>query len=109
MKRNTEISHIQTTLRSFDLDSCKFIAIWLSDYINILEIDINTLNKTIRDLDLSKRAYNVLKTNGIDTIQQLLVISANWDNIRILKGAGDIVTNEIQEKITEFQDEHKRA
>jgi DNA-directed RNA polymerase alpha subunit len=102
-KEDSEILHIQTILRRLDLDSCVFIANWLSDHINFLETDISSFDKNIEQLNLSKRAYNVLKLNGIDTIQKLLKISSTWAGVGILKGAGIIVVKEIQQKITEIQ------
>jgi DNA-directed RNA polymerase alpha subunit len=85
-KEDSEILHIQTILRRLDL-----------------ETDISSFDKNIEQLNLSKRAYNVLKLNGIDTIQKLLKISSTWAGVGILKGAGIIVVKEIQQKITEIQ------
>jgi DNA-directed RNA polymerase alpha subunit len=101
--RNLELSRAQWIIRTFDLESCKMLNSWLTKYIKLLEADVSQINKTIKDIGLSNRAYNVLKVNGIDSIQQLLIVSNDWNNIRALKGAGRIVVKEIQEKVGEFQ------
>ena len=103
---NGEISLVQRTIRTFDLDSCKLIASWLTEHIKTLELDISVFNKSIQQLGLSTRALNVLKINGIHTIQQLVKISADRNNIRKLKGAGEIVVSEIQQKVTSLQKEY---
>jgi DNA-directed RNA polymerase alpha subunit len=103
---NTQISLVQRTLRTFDLDSCKLIASWLTEHMKTLELDISVFNKKIQQLGLSTRALNVLKINGIHTIQQLIEVSADWDNIRKLKGAGEIIVSEIQKKVTSLQKEY---
>jgi DNA-directed RNA polymerase alpha subunit len=101
--RNLQVSRAQWIIKTFDLESCKMLSTWLTRYIKLLEADVSQINKTIKDIGLSNRAYNVLKLNGIDSIQQLMMISQDWDNIRVLKGAGQIVVKEIQQKVGEFQ------
>ncbi len=103
---NSQVAIVQKTIRTFDLDSCKLIASWLTEHIKALELDMSVFNKKIQQLGLSTRALNVLKINGILTIQQLIDISADWDNIRKLKGAGEIIVSEIQQKVTSLQKEY---
>jgi len=106
MENNTEkIARIQSALQALDLEGCKFIASWLSDHIK----QHGSFNKTIHDLKLSNRAFNVLRKNGIVTLQQLLNKTAGSENIWALKGAGKIVTQELQQKIAELRNGNKLA
>ena len=98
-----KISLIQKRLWSFDLESCRLISNWLSHHIKTFEVDIPVINENIQELGFSTRAYNVLKANGIYTIRQLVDASANWDNIRILKGVGKTVEEEIHKKVIDIR------
>jgi DNA-directed RNA polymerase alpha subunit len=100
--RKTLIYQTQYALRDFDVDGLKQLSKWLNRQIKLMETDITKYKKTLEDLGLSNRAYNVLKNNGIDTIQKLHQKSLKEDNIRLLKGAGNQVTKEIMEKIRAF-------
>jgi DNA-directed RNA polymerase alpha subunit len=99
---NSKISLIPRELYSFDLTRCKLIAEWLNNHIKVLEIDLLEYGKNIQDLGLSKRTFNVLQSNRIYTIQELVKASGDWDNIRRLKGVGASVEAEIQKKVNEY-------
>ncbi|WP_207515006.1 DNA-directed RNA polymerase subunit alpha C-terminal domain-containing protein [Longitalea luteola] len=99
-----ELQYILDALKSLDLPKCKLIANWLSEYIKMQEIDYYEIShKSIQELNLSPRAEKVLKNNNIHTIGSLINRASNWDNIRILKGAGKVVVNELAQKIKEIQ------
>ena len=100
MKNNDpEISAIKKAIRALDLQACRHLASWLAEHIRLLEINSQRSNKSIKELGLSQRAYNVLTSYGIRTIHQLLAI--DWDDVKIMKGAGNVVVEEIQKKIAE--------
>jgi DNA-directed RNA polymerase alpha subunit len=101
--RDHEILFIQRTIQHFDITRCKMIESWLSEYIRLLEVDEAIYKTNIQQLHLSTRALNVLQNNKITTIGQLLKCSADWDEIRKLRGAGEKVLHEIQEKLTQLQ------
>lgn len=94
-----EILQVQRNIQHFDVKQCKLLANWLAAHIDALEIDKKMFQENIQQLHLSARAGNVLKANGILTIGQLLTKCVNWDEIKILKGAGEKVVQEIQEKV----------
>jgi DNA-directed RNA polymerase alpha subunit len=102
--RKALIYQTQWSLRDFDSESLKELSKWIQKQIKLLDTDVTKYNKTLEQLDLSNRAYNVLKNNGIDTIQQLHKLSIKEDNIKVLKGAGNLVANEILQKIRDFQE-----
>lgn len=94
-----EMQYLLNALRSLDVQKCKLIATWLSEHIKMLENHNGIYNKSIQQLSLSSRTQKVLKRNNIDTIGSLIQRASNWDNIRILKGAGEKVLNELDQKI----------
>jgi DNA-directed RNA polymerase alpha subunit len=98
-----EILHVQNILRTLDVQNCKTIANWLSDHINMLEIDDALFKINIQQLRLSARTYNVLRNNRIDTIGQLIQRASDWNNIKMLKGVGKKVANELHQKISQIQ------
>lgn len=102
-QRKIRLGHVQLTMFEYDLDTCKFIAKWLSRHIKLHEMDFTTLDASIADIGLSNRAYNVLQQNNITTLQQLLILASNPHHIRMLKGAGHVLTHEINEKVLKFQ------
>ena len=98
MKHNDpEITEIKKAILALDLQACKFLASWLDEHIRLLEINRLRSAKSIKELGLSPRAYNVLTSYGIRTISQLLAI--DWDDVKIMKGAGNVVVDEIRKKI----------
>lgn len=101
--KELEISGIQRCILDMDLDSCKTLSKWLSRHIKLYETDVTKINKTLNDVGFSKRAYNVLKNNGIESIFQLNVLSSDWAKLQSLKGAGPTTAKEIRRKIFEFQ------
>jgi len=104
MDRTTpEILNIQRTIQYFDLNKCKLLADWLAQHIQAMEIDKQLYKVSIHQLQLSPRASNVLLSNNIFTIGQLLSKAINWDEIRVLKGAGDKVLTELQQKVDELR------
>jgi DNA-directed RNA polymerase alpha subunit len=98
-----QISYLQKVIQNLDVNHCKVIANWLTNYIKTFEVEDELHKIHIRQLGLSARTYNVLHANNINTIGQLVKLSADWDNIRILKGAGDKVLNEIKQKLAQLQ------
>ena len=100
--QKSKISLIQKELCSFDLDTCKLIAKWLNKRIKVLEIDLLVNDKNIQNLGFSTRALNALQNNGINTLQELVKASGNWDNIRMLKGVGPFVEAEIRKIVDEY-------
>lgn len=98
-----EIVNIQRSIQYFDLNKCKLLAGWLAEHIHAMEIDKQQYKTSIRQLRLSARATNVLLGNNIVTIGQLLHKAVNWDEIRVLKGAGEKVLSEIQQKVNELR------
>lgn len=98
-----EMLYVQTILRTLDVQHCKTVAVWLSDHINMLEIDDAHFKTTIQELGLSPRTYKVLRNNCIDTIGQLIQRASDWNNIIMLKGAGKKVASELNQKISQIQ------
>ena len=98
-----EIVSLQKTIQRFDKRRCKAIASWLAEYIDFLESDERLYHISIKKLDLSNRTLNILQSNKINTVGQLMKRSANWDNLRQLKGAGEKVLNEIKEKLEQVE------
>lgn len=98
-----EILYVQNILRRLDVQHCKTVANWLSDFINMLEIDDAHFKINIQQLGLSARTYKVLRNNRIDTIGQLLQRASDWNNILMLKGAGKKVASELNQKISQIQ------
>lgn len=98
-----EIVYLQKTIQHFDMQRCKAIASWLAEYIQTLEADERLYHMSIQQLHLSNRTLNILQSNKINTVGQLMKRSADWDNIRRLKGAGEKVLNEIKNKLAEVQ------
>jgi DNA-directed RNA polymerase alpha subunit len=104
MDRTTpDILNIQRSIQYFDINKCKLLAGWLAEHIHAMEIDRELYKVSIQQLQLSARATNVLLSNNIITIGQLLNKAVNWDDIRVLKGAGEKVLREIQEKVNELR------
>ena len=97
---------VQATMHEFNLDSYKMVAKWLLRQIKLHEMDFTTIDAKIEDIDLSTRAYNVLKENKITSLQQLLILVSDGISIRLLKGAGKTIANEIEKKVLEFQHTH---
>lgn len=98
-----DIIHIQRSIVHFDINKCKVLAGWLAEHIHALEIDKQQFKVSIDTLKLSTRALTVLRTNNIVTIGELLTKAINLDQIRILKGAGEKVVSEIQQKVNELR------
>ena len=98
-----EIVYLQKTIQHFDMQRCKAVASWLAQYINTLEADERLYHISIKQLHLSNRTLNILQSNKINTVGQLMERSANWDNLRQLKGAGAKVLSEIKEKLAGVQ------
>jgi DNA-directed RNA polymerase alpha subunit len=98
-----DIVHIQRSVQHFDLPKCKVLADWLADHIEAMEIDKKKFKISIDQLNLSVRANNVLRTHNIVTVGALLSKAVNWDDIRVLKGAGEKVVREIKEKVIELR------
>jgi DNA-directed RNA polymerase alpha subunit len=98
-----DILHIQRNMQHFDLNKCKILADWLAARIHMMEIDKKQYKTSIHELQLSARTTNVLFANNIITVGELLMKAVNWDEIRVLKGAGDKVLAELREKVTELR------
>jgi DNA-directed RNA polymerase alpha subunit len=98
-----DILHIQRNMQHFDLNKCKMLADWLAARIHMMEIDKKQYKTSIHELQLSPRTANVLLANDIITIGELLNKAVNWDEIRVLKGAGAKVQAELQEKVNELR------
>jgi DNA-directed RNA polymerase alpha subunit len=92
-----------------DYAKCKFLAEWLTQHIRNMEIDKELYNADIQHLDLSNRTMTVLRTNNIVSVGELLNRAVNWDQIRVLKGAGTKVLQEIKEKVDELRKIHQQA
>jgi DNA-directed RNA polymerase alpha subunit len=99
-KNSNDIVYLQKIIQGFDISECQFIAVWLSDHIKTLEIDRELFKINIQQLELSARTFNLLKENKINSIGELLTRSSDWDKIRMLKGAGEKVLEEIKQTIT---------
>lgn len=102
-RHDNEIAYLQKTIEHFDMQRCKAVASWLAEYIKMLEADERLYHISIKQLHLSNRTLNILLSNKITTVGQLMKKSAKWDNIRQLRGAGDKVLSEIKEKVAEVQ------
>jgi DNA-directed RNA polymerase alpha subunit len=98
-----DIIQVQRSIQYFDIHKCKLLLGWLADHIHAMEIDKKLYKVSIQQLQLSARATNVLLNNNIVTIGQLLNKAVNWDEIRVLKGAGEKVLTELQQKINELR------
>ena len=98
-----DIINIQRSIQYFDVNKCKLLLGWLADHIHAMEIDWKLYKVSIQQLRLSARATNVLLSNNIFTIGQLLQKAVNWDDIRVLKGAGEKVLMELQQKVNELR------
>jgi len=101
--RNIKLSRIQWEMQDYDLESCKIVAEWLNGHIKLYETDFSSISASIEDIGLSKRAYNVLKENGIVSLQELFILVSNRHSIQLLKGAGEAVTAEITQKVLKFE------
>jgi DNA-directed RNA polymerase alpha subunit len=101
--RNVILSRVQWVMQDYDLVNCKMVAKWLAMHIKLRETDFTDIKANIEDIGLSNRAKNVLKTNGILTMQELLILVSNRYSIQFLKGAGTAVTREIEKKVLTFQ------
>jgi DNA-directed RNA polymerase alpha subunit len=99
----SDILYIQRSIQYFDINKCKLLAGWLAAHIHAMEIDEQLYKISIQQLQLSARATNVLLSNNIITIGQLLNKALNWDEIRVLKGAGEKVLGELQQKVNELR------
>jgi DNA-directed RNA polymerase alpha subunit len=99
-KNSDDIVYLQKIILGFDINECQSMAVWLSDHIKTLEVDRKLFNINIQQLELSARTFNLLKENKINSIGELLNRSSDWNSMRILKGAGEKVLQEIQQKIT---------
>ena len=98
-----DIVYLQRSIVHFDIKKCKLLAGWLAEHIQAMEIDKQQFKVDIQNLNLSARALNVLRFNNIVTIGQLLTKAVNWDNIKVLKGAGEKVLGEIKQKVDELR------
>lgn len=98
-----EIAHLQKTLQHFDIARCKQLASWLAEFIQSLEADGELYNLPLEQLHLSTRTFNILQSNKIITVGQLIQKSADWDSIKQLKGAGAKVLTEIKDKLAEVR------
>lgn len=98
-----DIIHIQRSVQYFDLNKCKLLAGWLAEHIHAMEIDKKLYKVSIHQLQLSARATHVLFSNNIYTVGELLSKAVNWDEIRVLKGAGEKVQAELQQKVNELR------
>lgn len=98
-----DIIHLQRNIQYFDLNKCKLLAGWLAEHIQAMEVDKKLYKVSIHQLKLSPRASNVLMHNNIITIGQLLSKAVNWDEIRVLKGAGEKVLGELQETVNQLR------
>lgn len=99
----SDILHVQRSIQYFDIHKCKLLAGWLAEHIHAMEIDKQLYKVSIQQLQLSARATNVLLGNNIITIGELLNKAVNWDEIRVLKGAGEKVLGELQQKVNELR------
>jgi DNA-directed RNA polymerase alpha subunit len=98
-----DIVYIQRSIVHYDLKKCKLLADWLAAHIQAMEIDKQQFKVSIQNLNLSARALNVLRFNNIVTIGQLLTKAVNWDEIKVLKGAGQKVLSEIKQQVDELR------
>jgi DNA-directed RNA polymerase alpha subunit len=99
-----EMALLQRNIQHWDAKRCKLLASWLRQRIKILEIDKKLFRTTIQKLHLSARAANVLRFNNICTVGQLLTKATNWDDIRVMKGAGEKVVKELEKKVAEIRE-----
>lgn len=102
-KKHHQLWNVQLTMHTYDVDTCKLVARWLSRYIKIHEIDFTQIDAGLADLGLSNRAQNVLKQNKVTTLKQLLILLSDGISIPLLKGAGKVVASEIEKKALTFQ------
>lgn len=98
-----DILHIQRSIQYYDLNKCKLLAGWLAERIHSMEIDKKQYRISIQQLHLSARATNVLLSNNIVTIGELLNKAVNWEDICVLKGAGEKVCQEIGLKVAQLR------
>ena len=97
-----DILQVQQIIQRFDIKKCRIIDDWLSAHIRTLEVDKKLFKINIHQLRLSARTYNLLMENEINSVGKLLARSADWDSIRMLKGAGEKVQQEIKQKIAQI-------
>jgi DNA-directed RNA polymerase alpha subunit len=102
MKNKEQILAVQSTIQTFDIDDCEFLANWLSHHIKLLKGENLHINN-IKELGLSSRSNNVLRINGIHSIDQLIQLCTNWDDVKMLRGAGKVVLEELRKKIAEIE------
>ena len=98
-----DLLHLQRSIYLLDYAKCKFLAEWLEEHIRNMEIDKELYKADIQHLNLSVRTMTVLRTNNIVSVGDLLNRAVNFDNIRVLKGAGATVCKEIKDKIEELR------
>src|SRR5688572_28476051 len=86
-------------LKEFSLIQCKEAIKLLESTVRLLvNADYqNYMQKEVKDLELSMRSYNVLVTNGIFTIGDIM--SFGLENLNLLRGCGDRSHFEIKQAI----------
>ena len=82
----------QQWLNSLSLDQCLALRNWLNGRIRFLK-EIPFVKKKVEEIQLSARAYNALKANKLNTVEDILKYGT--ENIWRLPNVGEKTVNEI--------------
>jgi DNA-directed RNA polymerase alpha subunit len=86
----------QDWLNSLTLEDCNELQHWLKKRIKYLK-GIPFIKKKIEDMDLSPRAYNALKLQKLDTVED--IVHFGIENIWKIRNIGKKTSAEIQQAI----------
>lgn len=83
----------QQWLNSLMLDDCKELQIWLRNRIRCLK-RMPFIKRKIEELNLSTRAYNALKIEGLNTVED--IVKYGRENIWKIRHIGSKTVEEIE-------------
>ena len=91
-------SNSQDWLNSLTSEECSELQQWLKNRIEYLN-SIPFIKKKIEELNLSTRAYNALKLQDLNTVED--IVHSGFDNIGRIRNIGSKTVGEIQKAITQ--------
>lgn len=83
-------------LNALTIEDCKQLMQWLKKRTKYLN-DLPFVKKNIEDLELSTRAYNALKQNGLETVGDIFHFGV--ENIRLIRNIGSKTVIEIRKAV----------
>lgn len=69
---------------------------------NVVNMGIKQVNTRVEDLDLSTRALNAIKRNGINTIEELIDMMNSALYRKVIRGMGNLTKKEIRNALIEW-------